>query len=198
VLTANLSYGKENGYLGDPYKVVQKSVEILPDFFLPILFPENRPGTREKWIFFTELLRDFQSLNGSLQGSYRYFSDDGGIDAHTMTLEWFQRLSDKVIIRPLYRYHRQSAADFYYYDLDQTNITPDRDSVGEAPYYSSDHRLSNLETHTYGAKLVWFINEDWEFNIKYSRYEMNGLDGITHQSAYSKANIITVGGRWWF
>lgn len=198
ILTANISYGKENGYLGDPYKSVQKTVEILPGFFLPILFPENRPGTRDKWVFFTELQRDFEKLNGSLQGSYRFFSDDAGIDSHTWTLEWFQRLSEKFILAPMYRYYNQSAADFYYYNLDDAAITPERDNVGQAPYYSSDHRLSHMETHTYGAKLIWFINEDWELNLKYSRYEMKGLDGVTHPSAYSDANILTVGGRFWF
>jgi hypothetical protein len=55
-----------------------------------------------------------------------------------------------------------------------------------------------METHTYGLKLIWFINDDLEFNIKFNRYEMKGLDGITHFSAYSDADILTVGGRWWF
>ena len=198
VVRTNLSYGKENGLLADPYKVVQKTVEILPDFFLPITFPENRPRTRDKWILFTEVQRDFQKLNGSLQASVRYFSDDADIDAHTWTFEWYQRLSEQVILRPMYRYHRQSAANFYYYNLDDTDIIPDRTAIGSAPYFASDHRLSKMETHTWGAKLIWFITDELEFDIKYSRFEMNGLDGITHFSAYSDADILTVGGRWWF
>ena len=198
VLTANISYGKEKGYLGDPYKSVQKNVEILPDFFLPILFPENRPGKREKWTFYTELLRDFEKLSASMQSYYRYFSDDGGIDSHTWSIEWFQKLSEKVVLRPNYRYYHQSAADFYFYDLDQTSIIPDRSNAGNAPFYSSDHRLSKMKTEAYGAKIVWFITDDWELNLKINRYEMKGLDGITHQSAYSDADVLTVGGRWWF
>ena len=198
VLTSNISYGKENGYLGDPYKGVQKTIEILPGFFLPILFPENRPGDREKWIFYTELLRNVEKANGSLQTSYRFFSDDAGIDSHTFSVEWFQKLNDHLVLRPIYRYYKQSASDFYYYDLDSTSIIPDRSNAGNPPFYSSDHRLSKMETHTYGLKLIWFINDDLEFNIKFNRYEMKGLDGITHFSAYSDADILTVGGRWWF
>ena len=198
VVRANIAYGQENGYLADPYKIVLKSVEILPDFFLPIRFPENRPRSREKWIFFTEVLRDFEKLKASTQTSYRYFSDDAGIDSHTVSVEWFQKLSDKVIFRPNYRYYKQSAAQFYHYDLDQTSIIPKRGLSGTGPYYSSDHRLSKMETVTYGAKLVWFALDNLEFNVKYNRYEMKGLDGITHQSAYSDADIITIGGRWWF
>lgn len=198
VLTANLSYGAERGYLGDPYKSVQKTIEILPDFFLPILFPENRPRSREKWIFYTQLQRDFASLNGSLQGSYRFFSDDANIDSHTLSLEWFQKLKDHLVLRPVYRYYRQSAADFYFHDLDQTNVIPDRNNAGNAPFYSSDHRLSKMETHSYGLKLIWFINDAWEFNVKFDRYKMKGLDGITHFSAYSDAGIFNTGLRWWF
>jgi len=198
VVRANIAYGQENGYLADPYKIVLKSVEILPDFFLPIRFPENRPRSRDKWIFFTEAMRDFDTLKGSMQTSYRFFSDDAGIDSHTFTVEWFQKLSDKVILRPIYRYYKQSASDFYYYDLDQTSIIPNRSLRGTGPFYSSDHRLSKMETQTYGAKLIWFVMDDLEFNVKFNRYEMKGLDGITHHSAYSNADIFTVGGRWWF
>ena len=198
VVRANIAYGQENGYLADPYKIVLKSVEILPDFFLPIRFPENRPRSREKWIFFTEAMRDIDPFKASMQASYRYFSDDAGIDSHTFTIEWFQKLSDKVILRPSYRYYKQSAANFYHYDLDQTSIIPDRGLRGTGPFYSSDHRLSKMETETYGAKLIWFVTDYLEFNVKFNRYEMKGLDGITHQSAYSNADIFTIGGRWWF
>ena len=198
VVRANIAYGQENGYLADPYKIVLKSVEILPDFFLPIRFPENRPRSREKWIFFTEAMRDIDPLKASMQASYRYFSDDAGIDSHTFTIEWFQKLSDKVILRPSYRYYKQSAANFYHYDLDQTSIIPDRGLRGTGPFYSSDHRLSKMETETYGAKLIWFVTDYLEFNVKFNRYEMKGLDGITHQSAYSNADIFTIGGHWWF
>ncbi len=198
VLTTNISYGKEYGFLGDPYKSVQKTVEILPDFFLPITFRENRPDERHKWIFYTELLRDFEKAKGSLQTSYRFFTDDAGIDAHTLSVEWFQKLSEHVVLRPNYRYYKQSAANYYYYDLDSANADFDFINPENSAFYSSDHRLSKMETHTYGAKLIWFVNENLEFNIKYNRYEMKGLDGITHFSAYSDANILTVGGRWWF
>ena len=198
VWTTNISYGKEYGYLGDPYKIVQKTVEILPDFFLPITFRENRPRERHKWIFYTEVLRDFEKANASLQTSYRYFNDDAGINSHTLSIEWFQKLGEHLVFRPNYRYYSQSAADFYFYNLDSTDIIPDSDNVGNTPFYTSDHRLSKMDTHTYGAKLIWFVNENLEFNIKYNRYEMDGRDGVTHPSAYSDANIVTVGGRWWF
>ena len=133
----------------------------------------------------------------NLQTSYRFFSDDSGIDSHTASLEWFQKLGELVILRPVYHYYRQWAADFYYYDLDKSSVVSDRDHAGTAPFYSSDHRLSKMETHTYGLKLICFVNDDWEFNVKFNRYKMKGLDGINHFSAYSDANILTTGLRLW-
>ncbi len=198
VWSADLTYGRENGYLADPYKVVEKNVELLSDFFLPITFPENRPRSREKWIFFTEMIRDLEKLKASIQASYRYFSDDADLDAHTLSLQWFQKISDQVILEPLVRYYRQSAANYYHHDLNLTGIIPDRETIGRAPYFSSDHRLSNMETFAWGAKLIYFFSEDLEFNLKLQRYDMAGLDPLTHPSVYSDANILTVGGRWVF
>lgn len=198
VWSADLTYGREDGYLADPYKVVQKDIELISDFFLAITFPENRPRSREKRIFYTEVIRDFQKLKASFQTSYRYFSDDADLDAHTFSLQWFQKISDQFILEPLIRYYKQSAANYYYHDLNRTGIVPDRETIGSAPYFSSDHRLSKMETCAWGVKLVYFISEDLEFNLKIQRYEMDGLDPLTHPSVYSDADILTVGGRWAF
>ena len=198
VWSADVTYGREKGYLADPYKVVEKDIELIPDFFIPIIFPENRPRSREKWVFYTEVLRDLEKLKASLQASYRFFSDDADLAAHTISLQWFQKLSDRVILEPIFRYYRQSAANFYHHDLNLARIIPDRAAIGRAPYFSSDHRLSKMETFTWGAKLVYFVFEDLEFNLKLQRYEMAGLDYATHPSVYSDANILTVGGRWLF
>lgn len=201
VLKAGLGYGQENGYLGDPYKVVQQSVAPFPDFpdiTIPITLRENRPSSREKWTFFTELIRDLEKMNASLQTSYRFFSDDADIDSHTFAIEWFQKLSDNFVLKPHYRYYRQSAADFYFYNLNTMNIEIIRVDEGQMPFFSSDHRLSQMKTEAYGLKLIWFINDEWELNLKVDRYEMSGLDGVTHPSAYSDADTLTLGGRWWF
>ena len=198
VWSADLTYGREDGYLADPYKVVEKDIELISDFFLSITFPENRPRFREKWIFYTDVIRDLEKLKASFQASYRYFSDDADLDAHTFSLQWFQKISDQVILEPLIRYYKQSAANYYHHDLNRTGIIPDRKTIGRAPYFSSDHRLSKMETYTWGVKLVYFFSEDLEFNLKIQRYEMAGLDSLTHPSVYSDADILTVGGRWVF
>jgi len=195
-LTFNVTWGRQRGYLADPYKLVQKEVEILPGLLLTRTFGENRPAEREKWIALAVMNRAFPALHGAAEASYRYYHDTYGTDAHTLDLSWFQQLGDKVILRPGFRFYDQSAANFYYYRLDGTPIIPDSGAPrANGPFYSSDYRLSQLQTYTVGLKAIWNITDAWQVDAAYERYDMRGKDGVTPQSAYARANIITLGAR---
>jgi hypothetical protein len=198
VLTANVTYGVSRGYLSDPYKLIQKETEIIPGFSLPLTFGENRPRRREKVIGYIGLNRFFEELNGGLDSSYRAFWNDHGINSHTVSLEWFQKIGSRVTLRPGFRFYDQSAADYYYVSLDNTTVVPSGIPNGVAPYYSADYRLSAFRAYTYGLKMVVEANEWLHFDIAFERYEMKGRDGLTSQSAYPDANVFTVGGRIWF
>jgi|TARA_B110000438_G_scaffold285588_1_gene315845 hypothetical protein len=69
---------------------------------------------------------------------------------------------------------------------------------GPGPHYSSDHRLSEMETINLGIKLRYEIIDGLAIDLSYERYTLSGLDDITPDSAYSKANIFTLGGQWVF
>jgi hypothetical protein len=60
-------------------------------------------------------------------------------------------------------------------------------------YYSSDYRLSSLETFTLGIEATVHLGERCDLRLGYQRYWMRGLDHQTRQSAYPGANIFTVG-----
>lgn len=60
-------------------------------------------------------------------------------------------------------------------------------------YYSSDYRLSELETFTYGVGLQVKVCEHFTLDLAYKRYVMSGLDGITNDSVYPSANVFTAG-----
>jgi hypothetical protein len=198
VLTANVTYGVNSGHLSDPYKLVQKETEIIPGLSLPLTFFENRPRRREKVIGYIGLTRFFEELNGSLDSSYRTFWNDHGSTSHTISLEWFQKIGSRVTLRPGFRFYDQSAADYYFVTLDDTNIVPSVIPTGAAPFYSADYRLSAFRAYTYGLKVTVEANEWLHFDFAFERYEMKGRDGVTSQSAYPDANIFTVGGRIWF
>jgi len=196
-VTLNLSYGHVDGFLSDPYKIVSTTrLDLDPGtYYTP---PENRPRVKDKGSLFLGLLRDFSDQNAALDASYRYYSDSFGIDAHTVELKWIQRAGTHFVFEPLIRYHLQSAADFYYYDLDRAGVTTSYDptfetGTGKGPFYSSDYRLSHLETLHVGLKASWIINPHFTVDASLERYFTHGLDRFTPTATYSDANVITFG-----
>ncbi|MCH6255487.1 DUF3570 domain-containing protein [Puniceicoccaceae bacterium K14] len=198
VVTLNYTYSVFDGYLNDPYKSIQQETEILPGLTLPLAFSENRPGERLRRIWFSNIKTFVEPLNGSLDVDFRYFSDSWGIDSTTLGISWYQKIGEKWIVRPNVRLYDQSAADFYYVDLEGVDFTALDVPDGSAPNYSSDYRLAELQTFSYGLKLVYQLNDHFHFDVAYERYEMEGQDGITSQAAFPDANITTLGARLWF
>ena len=197
VVTLNFTYGDFSGYLSDPYKLMRKETEILPGIFLPLSFAENRPSDRTRRIWFVNLKRFFPAANGSLDFDYRYFNDTWGIESHTFDLEWYQKIGEKLILRPKYRYYSQGAANFYTLDLTGEDFDPDDVIPGQAPHYSADYRLAKLATHTYGLKAVYRISDSYSLDVAFERYEMEGRDE-TPDSAFPDADVLTIGGTWRF
>ena len=197
-VTANVSYGKSSGFMSDPYKIVSTTrLNTLPGFYFTP--PENRPEEKNKVSIFGGLNHNFEKLNGALDGSYRYYHDSFGITSHTVSLEWIQKFGEHIIVQPSIRFYRQSASDFYYYDLDRSRITTAYEPVlgetgtGKAPFYSSDYRLSHMQTIDAGIKVIWKITAWFSIDAAYDRYLMRGLDHITPQAEYVNANTFTVG-----
>lgn len=190
----NLTWGRTTGYLADPYKLVQKNTELFPGVFLPLTFAENRPHERNKGIALLALNRAFPEARGALDATYRYYHDTYDTDAHTLDVAWFQRVGERIILRPSVRVYQQTAAEFYHYNLDATAITPFNGAPRAAgPFYSSDFRLSAFRSYTYGLKVIWNITDALAFDVALEKYEMRGRDGVTPASAYCDARIVTAG-----
>jgi hypothetical protein len=195
-VTANVTWGRASGFLQDPYKLVQKNTQIFPGVFLPLTFNENRPDYREKWVAFLGLNRSFPEAHGALDASHRFYHDTFGTEAHTIDLAWFQRLGEKVILRPTVRAYQQSAPFFYVYDLNGTAITPISGAPRpQGPFYSSDFRLSAMRTFTYGLKVIWNVTDALTLDAAVEKYDMQGRDAVTPGSAYADARIYTLGAR---
>ncbi len=91
------------------------------------------------------------------------------------------------------RHYTQTAARFYYYDIDQTAITPVRLPMGTAPYYTADFRLSAEDSTVPGVKATWTATDRIQIQASFERYVMRGRDGVTPASAYPSAGITTAG-----
>ena len=190
----DVTWGRATGYLSDPYKIVQKRTEVNPGDFLNLQFLENRPNERNKWTAVALLNRAYPDWHGAVEASYRFYHDTFGTDASTLEISWFQRIGKNFILKPELRFHDQSSANFYYYQIDQTSIVPlSGPPTARAPFYSSDYRLSALRTFTYGLKAVWTISDHAQMDVAYEQYDMRGRDGVTAASAYPRASIVTLG-----
>ena len=197
-VSLNFTYGKPNGYLGDPYKQIGQTITLfhgdpVRERQLMFLFPENRPEERDTFVAFLEGKRLFDELDASIQGSYRYFADNQGLAGHTFDLQWFQRFAESFVLRPFARYYIQDAADYYHISLDSTGITPSNQPSSTDPHYSSDYRISELETMSYGIKLTYFTKHNLSLDFAYDRYLMDGKDGVTDQRLYPDADVFTIG-----
>ena len=180
VTLVNLSatVGRTDGYLTDPYKVVELN---------GVLVGEKRPDTKDKQILYGSMTRYFEPLNGSLETGYRFYNDSFGIQAHTLSLAWYQKLGEHWMVRPLFRYYTQSEADFYGVRF-----------AGSPGDYSSDYRLSEMSSYGGGLKVIWSPNSRVSVDLSYERYQQQGLDNETPDELYPAANMIMVGVRLWF
>lgn len=194
-VTINAGLGHSSGFHADPYRLVFKRVEIAPGVFLPRTFAENRPDSRDKQTVFVALNRAFPSAQGAVEGSYRWFHDSFGINAHTLELAWFQKLGARFTLRPSARFYDQSAADFYRVDLTGTNLTPTGRPNPAGPFFSADYRISALRSYTVGLKAVWDVSTSWRIDAAIEHYEMRGKDRVTSPAAYPRAAIVTLGAR---
>ncbi len=75
---------------------------------------------------------------------YRFYYDDWGITAHTLSLEIPIKLSDAFTLYPSYRYYTQQAADYFY---------AKETALSTFDLYTSDYDLSEFSAHQYGMGL---------------------------------------------
>jgi hypothetical protein len=194
-VTLNFTWTRETGYLSDQYKLVEKDVQLLPGSEFPLVFGENRPSEHNSGVAYLALNRAFPALDGAIEGSYRFYSDTYGVVANTAELRWLEKIGRHVTVAPELRYYEQGAARFYYYNMNSTGIVPTTVPNPGGPAYSSDYRLSSLFTTTYGMRVTWAPIERLQLDVAYNRYSMRGRDDLTPQSAYPRANIVTVGAK---
>ena len=184
ILNSAFTFGNDSGYLSDPYRLAGFQPTGFP---FAIGVPERRPSHRNKEALLTSVTHYFDSLNASVEGSYRFYHDSYGVYANTVGVTWHQWVTKHFIVEPFFRFYEQSAADFYHI----TFTGPF--SANPSGYHSSDYRLSELYTVDSGLLVTEVINDHLHIVAGFHRYEMYGLDGKTSSAMYPKANVYTLG-----
>lgn len=166
-LETSLQFRRSDGFLANPYKVVEVAfIDPTQQFLAPPggffgdvhALLERRPGNRHQLTWSTQLLQDFETVDAALSLRYSLHHDDWGIDAHTLDAQWRQQVGETWLVTPRVRYYSQGAADFYRPLLisQQAYLLVESDPEGNiislTPFshrllpgqYSADHRLSGF------------------------------------------------------
>ncbi|HVK98339.1 MAG TPA: DUF3570 domain-containing protein [Dongiaceae bacterium] len=138
--------GFNDGYLSDAYKA-----------------RDIRPDERQSFGAMARSRYFMPDLQAALHADYRYYSDDWGIQSHTLEFAWHQSLTKQLRLVPLLRYYSQSQADFYV----------DNDSISHTGDQSSDYRLSPFGAIAYGLGLV-YEETSWRLTANVERYDSEG------------------------
>ena len=181
----NLSLSEASGYMTDPYKfvsVVDVTGEPTSQLF------ESRPDSRSRQSLFGKYKKMFSNKD-IFTISYRYMTDDWGIDSNTFDFSYRFNMKEGYFIEPHLRLYDQSAADFYRYFLTDSEPLPQ--------YASADYRLGEMEATTVGVKFGREIAEQHVWSARLEQYVQNG-DGspdvafgqLTQQDLYPDVDAL--------
>jgi hypothetical protein len=166
----NYSLSDSDGYLTDPYKILSV---VDPVTGAPAAGPagsglfrylyESRPDTRRKQSLFGLVKHDFDG--NVLEASYRYMTDDWGVDSHTFDVHYRWSLKEGRYLQPHVRYYTQTAADFYHTVLLTGAPVPQ--------FATADYRLGEFDGITLGMK-YGMPTEKGEWSARLERYQQTG------------------------
>lgn len=200
----NVSFGDSSGYHTDPYKVLSvlnadgtlaESAEYPGNaWYLYESRPDSRSRTSIYWGNKIHLAED------AIDVSYRYYTDDWGIDSHTLDFRYRYVFGGNMYLEPHVRWYTQTAADFYRLYLAQGVDTSG--ATASVDYASADSRLGEFTGTTFGVKYGIEFNQASEFNIRIEQYQqtsdasvpntMTALNGIDVSPELS-ATMVLVG-----
>jgi hypothetical protein len=161
LMQINYSVSRSSGYLNDPYKIV--SVVDANGDPVRYLF-ESRPDSRLKHAAFVQYKR-FVLDRDVVEASYRFMTDDWGIDSHTVDGLYRWNFDGAHYLEPQLRWYHQTAADFYRVALD----------TGETPEHASgDPRLGAFDGITFGLKYGQTFFGDMQWNARLEYYKQVG------------------------
>lgn len=139
ILAVNYEVLTDEGFLNNPYRLIRF---VDPSVALGRSFdPEIYPSTRTSNALSFRLKR-FLPWRGAAEGSYRFFTDTWGIQAHTAELGYTHPAWRRWVFDGKVRYYRQDAADFY------GDLFPRRDF---ANFLARDKELATFDSVTVGV-----------------------------------------------
>ena len=140
------------GYFSDPYKIF-----------------DRRPRERVHNTFMAKWNHYLEESESTIKLSYRYYSDDWGIEAHTADIEYVKPLQNGWTLTPAFRIYTQSSAKFFVNADNSGSPFPPNPPAG-AVNYSEDQRMSAFGAHTLGLKVSKAIDLNTSIDFKVEGY----------------------------
>ncbi|MDH5518244.1 MAG: DUF3570 domain-containing protein [Gammaproteobacteria bacterium] len=149
----NFSTGLNEGYLTDPYKLISRTQLLDANdpsagFDEKDTYYESRPSSRQRSSVYTAIAHKTRHDN-VLHMSYRYYWDDWDIVSNTLDFRLKISYENNFFIEPHLRLYQQTAANFYYFSLEQEVFGP----TGFPEFGSADYRLDQFSGTTVGFNI---------------------------------------------
>ncbi len=136
--------------------------------------PENLPDSRKK-LPLSMRATYFAGDRVIIRSFYRFYVDDWGLKAHTLSLEPVVKLSPYFSVSPFYRFYAQNGIKYFAGYKQQTPT---------ADFFTSDYDLSKLTSHSVGAG-IRFVPRDGVMGIRH----WNSVE--LRYSHYSRSTALT-------
>ena len=157
----SLFYGKEDGYLSNPYKTIVRNNQ---DISLDI-----RPNKRVGYGF---SLKYIKALSNTLSThyKYRYYNDDWSINSNTIDINSYYEITSEYTMGLGFRYYAQDKAKFY--NNNSNYFTNEK-------FASSDERLSKFNSKTYKLTFDYKYDKNLSYNLGINKYiQDTGLEAV--------------------
>lgn len=162
IMQFNLGFSEASGYMNDPFKIVS----VVDNNGRPVDYIyEARPDSRSKQFLYWDT-KHHLVWGDTLSLSYRYMTDDWGIDSHTVDFHYRWNINNQWYLQPHVRWYQQSEADFYRHSLSQAEAVPE--------FVSADYRLAGFDAATLGLKLGYKLSPDQELYARLESYQQRG------------------------
>jgi len=214
VISANVSFTQNHGFLSNPYKATILAFDD-PDQFMDSTglrtvvvkgSLEQRPDLRNQLAADLNYVRYIAPWDAALHVDYKFFRDSWNITAHTLDVSLYQPLGDGWMLTPGIRYYTQSEASFYqpYFLFNQAfpilfprnpELPPQLDHSQIAlKYFSSDERLSafgDVSGSLVASKQI-FENAKLELGVEFSRHAGGLKLGGHGEGSYADFNAYSI------
>jgi hypothetical protein len=103
------------------------------------------PHERTRQAFAARIAQNIPWTGTTLKASYRYYTDSFDVHAHTVEVDAYQYIVPWLYVRGSYRFHTQTAVDFFTTRLMFPIV---------APYYTADSDLAAFDANEWTAQVV--------------------------------------------